>query len=276
MPHSTNIIYNYDGSFEGLLCCVFESVYAREIPTGIMPIDEAEISLFPQRYITTDPEKAQRVFASIAEKIAPEAQDLVQCVFLSCAAEKEMMILLFLLYGYRKGRQTIYALSNPVVAPMMAAQRALKNEVHLLLGFVRFSDYDGVLVATITPKNFVLPYLKQHFCTRFACEDFLIFDKNHKAALIYQNRTAEIISLDSLETPQENEEELQYRALWRRFYKTISIAARENPRCRMTHMPKRYWINMHEVAPELEQLSGREEWLQLPTDSSNVTRKSLF
>ena len=46
-------------------------------------------------------------------------------------------------------------------------------------------------------------------------------------------------------------EELRYRVLWKRFYKTIAIAARENPRCRMTHCPKRYWENMLEMEDEL-------------------------
>ena len=42
------------------------------------------------------------------------------------------------------------------------------------------------------------------------------------------------------------EEELAFRALWRSFYRTISIEGRFNPRSRMTHMPKRYWGTMTE------------------------------
>ena len=254
MPNTENVIYNYDGSFEGLLCCVYESVYARAVPTNILPIYETEISLFPQRYIATDADKAHRVFESITPKMGAAASELVQCVFLSCAKEKEMMILLFLLFGYKKGLQTMKMLAHPAVAPLLAAQQSLKNEVHLLLGFVRFSDFGGYLVSTISPKNYVLPFLKDHFCTRFACENFLIFDKTHHAALVYQNSNAEIVTLDTLEMPQVSHEEERYRALWKRFYKTVAIAARENPQCRMTHMPKRYWENMLEVQAELHSL----------------------
>ena len=50
-----------------------------------------------------------------------------------------------------------------------------------------------------------------------------------------------------LYTSPATAEELRYRVLWKRFYKTIAIAARENPRCRMTHCPKRYWENMLEM-----------------------------
>lgn len=95
------------------------------------------------------------------------------------------------------------------------------------------------MAATITPKNYVLPFLKEHFCSRLKNETFLIFDRTHKAALVWQDRKARIISLDTLELPPATAEELRYRVLWKRFYKTIAIAARENPRCRMTHCPKK-------------------------------------
>ena len=36
------------------------------------------------------------------------------------------------------------------------------------------------------------------------------------------------------------EAERAWRGLWRRFYKTIAIEGRENPKCQATHMPKRY------------------------------------
>lgn len=254
MSDCANVIYQYDSTFEGLLCCVFASVYSHELPTNIVPLEEAEPSLIPQRYIVTDNEKALRVYNSIAPKMGETAAELVQTVFLSCTRDKEMKILRFLLFGYKRGMQTMRMLSHPVVNPLLMAQQSLKGEAHLLLGFVRFSDYDGALVASITPKNYILPFLKQHFCSRYACENFLIYDKTHRAALVYRDGVADIIGLEHLETPPASEEELEYRALWQRFYKTISIAARENPRCRMTHMPKRYWENMLEVRDELRRM----------------------
>ncbi|MEG2931212.1 MAG: TIGR03915 family putative DNA repair protein [Ruthenibacterium sp.] len=254
MSDCANVGYQYDGTFEGLLCCVFESVYRREIPMDIVPQEMAQASLFSQRVVATETDKALRVYQSLPKKLGSTAAELVQTVFLSCARDKEMKILRFLLFGYRHGMQTMHMLSHPAVTPMLTAQQALKNEVHLLLGFLRFSDFDGVLVANISPKNYVLPFLKEHFCTRYACEDFLIYDKTHCAALVYQNGAAEIVALASLEVPEVGEEELQYRALWKRFYKTVSIAARENPQCRMTHMPKRYWENMLEVREELRRM----------------------
>ena len=39
----------------------------------------------------------------------------------------------------------------------------------------------------------------------------------------------------------------------RRFYDTIAIRERENPRCRMTNMPKRFWGTMTEFQNEPEE-----------------------
>ena len=48
-------------------------------------------------------------------------------------------------------------------------------------------------------------------------------------------------------------EERDFRRLWRRFYDTIAIEGRENPRCRMTQMPKRFWGTMTEFQNEPEE-----------------------
>jgi len=254
MPYGVrpcNTVYLYDGSRAGFYCCVYESVYAKELPFGIVPEDEAEPTLMEQKYIAPDREKARRVRASIPKKISPRALELVETVFLSCLAQKELAMLRFLLLGYERGRRTADMLGHPDVAVLLNAERHLKSEQNKLTGFVRFSDYDGVLAATIAPKNFILPYLARHFVRRYVNEDFLIFDKTHKAALIYQERKAKIVPMENIIFPAVSEEEEAYRELWKRFYKTIAIEARENPRCRMTLMPKRYWAYMLEVEEEL-------------------------
>ena len=85
---------------------------------------------------------------------------------------------------------------------------------------------------------------------RYRNEDFLIFDKTHKVALIHEKRALRIVAAEHIDFPAVSEEEARYRALWKHFYDTVSIQGRENPRCRMTHMPKRYWENMVEMEGE--------------------------
>jgi len=240
-------IYLYDGSLPGFFSCVHACVYEQEMPSAIWAAHSAEPTLYPVREIVTDPDKAERVARSVKQKISKEAFTLLTHVFLSAMANKELALLRFLLLGYKEGRQVLSMLGHPIVAPLLKAEMHLLHEQHLLLGFIRFSDFNGKLAANITPKNFVLPFLAEHFVSRFPSEDFLIFDKTHKAALLYSNGRQEIIALDELTLPAVSEEEAGYRALWKRFYDTIAIKERENPRCRMSHMPKRYWENMIEM-----------------------------
>ena len=242
----TDCVYIYDGSLAGFYCCVFESVYANELPLAIETADGIP-RLFSSKQITSDPAKAARVKQSLASKITVRAEELIETVFLSCLPEKELALLRFLLFGYEQGRKAINMLGHPLVAPLLAAEKHLLKEAHLWKGFVRFADYNGRLVAKINPKNFVLPFMAAHFCQRYPEEDFLIFDTTHQAALIYENRQRQLIRLENLQLPQIEETEQQYQELWKRFYDTIAIEARTNPRCRMTNMPKRYWKYMPEM-----------------------------
>ncbi|MCL1849668.1 MAG: TIGR03915 family putative DNA repair protein [Clostridiales bacterium] len=241
------VIYHYDGSLPGFFCCVYESVYRRELPSAIIPWKDAQPTLMQTKEIVTDHDKARRVRRSIPDKIGEDALDLIETVFLSCLDQKELRCLRFLLLGYREGRKTLHMLSHSDVAPLLNAERHLLREAHLLKGFIRFSDYGGVLAANITPKNFILPFIAHHFCARYAEEDFVIYDKNHKAGLIYENHKRSVVYLEEMPFPPADEAEERYRALWKNFYHTIAIEARENPKCRMTLMPKRYWENMTEM-----------------------------
>jgi len=242
------VIYEYDGSFEGLLCCVFESYDKKEIPIDILSPERMQTTLTPARMIVTDIGKSDRVLASIPAKIGPEALDLVQKAYLTCDEQKEITILRFLRKGFRQGAVIMDMLADDVVNRLNNAVRHLGREAHLLKGFVRFSVANGVLVAEIEPKNFVLPLLAPHFCERYPGERFLIYDKTHGMGLIYQPTEWAIFPIDSLEMPQPDENEENYRELWRLFYKTIEIQGRHNPRCRMSHMPKRYWKTMTEFS----------------------------
>lgn len=253
----TDVIYVYDGSFDGFLCCVFESVYACEFPVDIIFEVDAPPTLYDVRAVATDSVKAARVRASIPSKISDRAMELVTTVFCSCLEKKELRILEFLLRGYREGRKLCYSLGDAVMVPLLDAETHLLHEAHLLKGFVRFADVGGTLVSTITPKNYILPFIAQHFVQRYDNEQFMIFDKTNKAALIYQHGKAEILSIDNVTFPEISENEARYQALWKEFYSTIAIKGRENPRCRMTHMPKRYWENMLEVSNLLHPATGK-------------------
>lgn len=246
MFDQSNLIYCYDGSFEGLLCCVFESYDQKEVPVDILLPEASQTILFIGKEIKTDFQKSNRVLTSIPKKMGVAALDFVRRAFLTCLPKKELYILLFLRMGYRYGPSLMNMLTNDVVNTLCKAVKHLDNESHLLKGFVRFSIFSNILVAEIEPKNYVLPLMTQHFCERYPQERFLIYDKTHGMALVYQPYQSAVIPIDELELPEPEEQEQSYRELWRLFYDTIEIQGRHNPKCRMTHMPKRYWKYMTE------------------------------
>lgn len=264
MPDQSDVIYHYDGSFDGLLCCVFESYEKKEIPVDILCPTAPRPLLFAERTIATSPEKARRVLASIPPKIGSAALDFVRRAFLTCLAQKELNILLFLRLGYRHGPSVMHMLTNEVVNKLFKAVRHLERESHLFKGFLRFSIFNQVLVGEIEPKNFVLPLLTRHFCERYPEERFLIHDKTHGMGLVYQPYQSAVIPVGELELPEAGQEEQLFRELWQLFYDTIAIQGRYNPKCRMSQMPKRYWTYMtefdrKEAAPTAARLTGTKE-----------------
>ena len=241
----TDMIYTYDGSFDGFLCCIFDSYANKEVLTAICRDEDFVPTLFPSRSILTDRIHANRVYAKIV-KCSPYTAELLQKGFLTCLPEKELHLYHLVVKLLRDGPAFLSNRSDETLYPVAKAVQHLSGEAHLLKGFVRFSELGGVLGGEIQPKNRVLPLLRSHFCARYQGETFFLYDRTHREALFYAAGRAVIRPLEDFQMAPPDETEARYRLLWKRFYDTVAIKERENPRCRMTHMPKRYWGTMTE------------------------------
>lgn len=250
MSRSAALIYQYDGSFDGFLCCVFRAFYKKEDPDAILSEEEAQETLFPPTVILTDPGQAARVYRSIPSKIGAEALHCVQLAFLSRLKDKELRLLAFLRLGYQYGSPIMKRLTDDTVFPILRAARDVSCEAHQYKGFTRFSEYQGTLLAEIEPNNDVLPLLARHFSARMPNESYAIFDRTRKRILLASGGHFQIYPLNSFDMPDPDTQEKLCRMLWTRFYDTVSIEARFNPKCRMSHMPKRYWQHMTEMQEE--------------------------
>ena len=250
--HDADVVYLYDGSFEGFLCCVFESFAQHEIPFAVWTPGRETATLYPIREIETDTAKAQRVFASFRKKLGAETEYLVAKDFLSGREDKELLLLRFLHLAFALGPGTLRRAGHPDVAPLYEMEKSLNWEIDKFQGFVRFEEHDGMLGAVIHPKNYILPLLRPHFCGRFPEEDFMIYDAVHHAVLLHEDRKTRLVELAApLELPPPSAREKQFQALWKQFYDTLEIRARHNEKGRMTHCPKRFWADMVEMRPEL-------------------------
>lgn len=256
MSEGLEVTYVYDGSYEGFLTCVFESYSSGTFPLSIITEDSEELSLLIEKVIVTDHAHAGRVKRGIRNKVSAEAEELCEKAFLSCMDKKEIKILSFIRKALKTGPDYMRMLADPELNEINNAVRHLSNEAHLFTGFLRFSEYNGMLYAAIDPKNDIIPLIAHHFCDRFHGETFVIYDTVHRKALFYSKGKSKTAAVDSFDVPTADENELMYRGLWRQFFKTIAIEGRINPTCQRTNLPLRYRGNMTEFIGDTDKPRG--------------------
>lgn len=231
--------YYYDGSLEGLLSVVFDAYLESENIEQISP-DPIQPSLNPEDiYVETDQNKADRVERYIKEKISKSFFEDIKICFLSCHPQKDYFIVLSIYKVMKFGRKILNSMDEDVFAFQKLIKQVM-NERHRYLGLLRFRELkDGILFATMEPKNNVLPALALHFKKRFPNERFAIYDKKRKMVAYYDLKEFQISKLDEAKF-DFSDEELYYNELWKTFHKSISIPERENRRLQQSQMPKYY------------------------------------
>ena len=146
--------------------------------------------------VTPDSEKSEKVGRTIIARLGMEVyQDILQAVLAHDDKKKNEhpgkadCIYRTLLYGFslEDGHRILQALGNPYIARVFELSRSTGNEVHHLLGFLRFQELEnGVLFSTIHPKNQVISVLAEHFTDRLPQEHFMIYDATHQIAAIHK------------------------------------------------------------------------------------------
>lgn len=243
-----DVSYCYDGSFQGFLCCVFESFSQKEIPAAVLTPAEGQTSLFPQRDIPTRPDLARRVAAGL-ERLGPSVRERVTTGFLADEPGKELTLLRFARLCFERGPSAARMLGDADVAAAFALERAVNNEGCKYIEFLRFEQRGTMLGTIIHPRHNVLPLLRGHFCSRLPDEDFMIFDATHGVALL--RRSGKVCYMQMKQyTPAPDPAEENWQALWKRFFHALTIEERRNPACQQNHVPKRYWQDMCEMQPD--------------------------
>ena len=74
--------------------------------------------------------------------------------------------------------------------------------------------------------------------------------------------------------PEKGEEEAFYRRLWKQYYNTIAVEGRYNPKCRMGHMPKRYWTDMTEFQDDSESAPS-PDFLKIISAAPKIERSTV-
>ncbi len=242
MSYGRNVIYLYDGSFEGLLSAVFDSYANHEIPSAIEVSENGQQTLFyDYLHIPTDFEKSDRVLKKITAVAGQRAAYEMYRSFFANFPDKGIIIFYYIRACLKFGYSVTKRLTEDCVNAVMTASQKVGSEAHLYTGFVRFSELsNGVYYSRIEPKNNILPIIAYHFVRRYGSMAFMIHDTSRGMCLVYNGKECNIYPADTLPALTLSGSEKDYRKLWKEFYDTIAIKERINKKCQMTHLPKHF------------------------------------
>ena len=127
--------YLYDGTFEGLLTCIY-CHYKEAAASGIYLASNYQQTIINNyKVINTDIKKAQIVSNAI-KKISGEAYIEVYYCYLSNACNKENIILDFLIFAFKYGKKTMNFYTHEKVLPLKEISLKVTKEVDKFLDFL--------------------------------------------------------------------------------------------------------------------------------------------
>lgn len=201
--------------------------------------------------VLSNAEWSRKVSNTIRRRFGEEVYETICYALWSNGEDKANAVYQMILYGIENhcGAQLQNHLTNPYIERVFRLRRTVWNEAHHYLGFVRFEELEnGLLYAQIEPKNYVLEPLAQHFADRLPAENWLIFDKIRKLAVVHEAYgrwfVADEDSVYVLLQKRRGQKDEEYRIMWKNFCNAISIEARYNHKLQQQNLPLRFQKNM--------------------------------
>lgn len=246
------IIFVYDKTFEGLLTVVFDAYFRKTFPDALLATGEP-LPLFYDEVVevTTDEEKAGRVWAALEKKLTPTALNFVSITWLSEVAGVDILLFQYLRKNIDAPASIELNFGDPDVLELSKIWRRVVYEHHRVVQFARFQKaVDGTYFAPFEPDYNVLSLTINHFRDRFSDQKWLIYDIKRQYGYYYDLHTVEEVTFDSkemhlltgkLHESLMDEDEKLFQELWKQYFKSIAIKERTNPRLHKHNMPVRYW-----------------------------------
>lgn len=239
--------YLYDHSFDGFLTAV--AIHFQEKrASGVFPETHYQYRLGEEvRNIETDPIRAATFYHELEERFSSDVAHKCGRVFLSNHPNKENLLLIYLNFGFKKGRGFDAIFTHPDVEPVQTIATAVEWEAARFLGLIRFQEIKGILYASFSPDNAILGLMADHFLDRLHGEAWIIHDTKRNLAILCNGVKWRMVPFKrdfALTLPRE---ELAVQQLWRGYFTHIAIPERKNPRLQAQYMPRRYWKDLVEV-----------------------------
>ena len=252
-------VYTFDGTMDGLLTAVFDAFALHEQPEQLLKTGDA-LPLFCDHtyHVTSDDEKAQRVWTGLEKHLPREAMKLIYVSWLSELPERPTPLFQYICKVFRQGDISKHFADPDVLTVTNIARRVLHEQLRMKQ-FIRFQKAkDGTFLAVVSPDHNVLPLVTDHFSDRFNDQPWLIYDARRHYGFNYDGHSVIRITFEdeavvpfNLANGKLNDEVLSsddqlLQNLWRTYFKAICIKERMNPRKQLSDMPHRYWKYMTE------------------------------
>ncbi|MDD3426109.1 MAG: TIGR03915 family putative DNA repair protein [Aminobacterium sp.] len=261
--------YIYDGSFNGMLCLIFEAALRQKRPQNIIARskERQQKNLFEGVEVETRSKIAQAVYHVLEEHTNGETLITVFYALHAHLSHIDLSVFNYLELAWQKRKNINGLLSDERVLYILDARRKVSRERHMFCGVLRFRDVGGIYYATIEPEHYILPLLGGHFEKRFPHQNWIIHDVKRSKALIYDQREWYETEFSPRSIPQNTSDEQTYQELWKTFFHSVTITSRTNRGLQKRNMPLKYWkylTEMEEKIPETSQeVPGQEN---LPND----------
>lgn len=245
-------IFIYDKTLEGLLTSVFDAYARKTFPDRLLEEGEPLPLFYDEVYtVTTDEEKANRVWRALEKKLSKVALSMITVSWLSELPEIDSLLFRYIRKNIDAPRAIEMNFGDPDVLELSKIWKKVGREKERMGQFLRFQKAaDGTFFAAMEPLYNVLPLNIPFLQDRFADQKWLVYDLKREYGYYYDLQ--EVIEVRFEEKEQHlltgllNEElmdkdEKLFQQLWKQYFKSIAIKERTNPKLQRQHMPVRFW-----------------------------------
>ena len=251
MYKTTDPVYLYDGSFEGLLSAIFETYRSKTEPLRFVREYEWTDSLFSETIsVASNDEWARRIREGMIQRTSEKAFRMLYRCFHSEQEDVELLIYRFIDLSVKSDFNIEHNYTDDTVLGLQKIDKMMGREIHRMHAFVRFQrSPEDLYWSVIDPDFNVLPLITDHFLKRYPAQDWLIYDSRRHYGKYFDQHQLDTITFDEqahqklrkLTPDLSPEEEMDYQQLWRSYFKATNIPARRNMKLHLQHVPRRYW-----------------------------------
>ncbi|MDR1743844.1 MAG: TIGR03915 family putative DNA repair protein [Dysgonamonadaceae bacterium] len=252
-------VFFYDKTFDGLLSCIFFAYENRVFPDLILE-EAVQKPLFTEvsYRVTTEDEKAARVWKALEKKLSLTARKAMFAVWLSELEETEMLLFRYMRKNIDLPQGMEMNFGDDDVLRCGEIARKVARDAQRLIQFIRFQETaDGIYFAPVSPQHNTVRMVARHFKARFSDRPWVIYDTRRRFGIYYDLKTvseiifsdeeAEKLASGKLDKEKLSENETVLQTLWKEYFRTMAIKERENLRLQRQNMPKRYWKYLTEM-----------------------------